>query len=87
MLSAKDRRWNGKTRSWEVFEDYETQIKAVQEIAKIFGSYPTQKELEDRRPKASEVTVRVVYEEPIVRQTQAAKPTDSPPPEAPATSG
>src|ERR1700680_1825145 len=39
LAQAQGRRWNPKTRSWEKFEVYGTQLAALREIAKISGIY------------------------------------------------
>jgi hypothetical protein len=37
MLEAKGKRWNKATKSWEIFEDYETQLAAIIEVSKLLG--------------------------------------------------
>ena len=44
LLDAKKRRWNPKKKSWEEFDDYDIQLAAAKEIAKIFGGYPSEGE-------------------------------------------
>ncbi len=39
FLRAEGRRWNPKKRTWEKCEDYDTQLAALREIAKISGIY------------------------------------------------
>jgi hypothetical protein len=61
LFEAKGRRWNTATKSWETFEDYETQLAAIKEAAKLLGLYPTLKELEARH-RPHEVVISVVHE-------------------------
>src|SRR5260370_1281931 len=39
LLRAEGKRWNPRKESWEKFEDYDTQLAALREIAKISGIY------------------------------------------------
>ena len=39
LLRAEGRRWNAKTRTLEKCEDYDAQLAALKEVAKIFGIY------------------------------------------------
>jgi hypothetical protein len=39
LLRAQGRRWNPKKRTWEKFKDYDAQLAALREIAKISGIY------------------------------------------------
>src|SRR6266478_1454799 len=64
MLKARRKRWNTATKSRESFEDYEVQLAALEQIAKLLGLHPTQKELEGRH-KPHETIVRVEFAEPL----------------------
>jgi hypothetical protein len=39
LVRAQGRRWNPRTRTLEKCEDYDTQLAALREIAKILGLY------------------------------------------------
>ena len=39
LTQAQKPRWNPKKGSWEKFDDYDTQLAAMREIAKILGIY------------------------------------------------
>ena len=69
MLDAKRKQWSPATKSWETFEDYKTRLAALEQIAKLLGLYPTQKELEGRH-KPYETIFRVEFAEPLAPQTQ-----------------
>jgi hypothetical protein len=68
MLNAKGKRWNTVTKSWESFEDYKVRLAALEQIAKLLGLYPTQKELEGRH-KPHETILRVEFEKPLEPKT------------------
>jgi hypothetical protein len=44
LLGAKHRRWNTKKKSWDEFDDCETQLAATREIVKLFGGYLSESE-------------------------------------------
>jgi hypothetical protein len=51
LREAKTVRWNSKKEKWDVFEDADVQLRAVQEINRVQDGYPAPKEkVEDSRP-------------------------------------
>lgn len=64
MLEAKGKRWNAATKSSETFEDYKTQLAAIEQVAKLLGLFPTRKALEEQH-KPNAVIISVVHEDAL----------------------
>ena len=47
LLGAQAPRWNPKTKSWEKFEDYDAQLAAFSETAKLLDIYPVEDDMGD----------------------------------------
>lgn len=50
LLQAQKRQWNPNKKSWEKVDDHDIQMRALREVLKIFGVYPSAEEKLDSRP-------------------------------------
>lgn len=49
LLGAQKLQWNPEKKLWEMVDDHDTQLRALREVAKIFGVYPTREGILDSK--------------------------------------
>lgn len=70
LAQAQERRWNPKKGIWEKFDDYDTQLAALREIAKICGIYQKEDSNDARAPMRIDMTGITICREPVDRSIE-----------------